>query len=62
MLRVGTTSRIEKALFSIAILLAAYEVKRQGNIYRRVDRKLEKLFHAACMNKMRKERWKYIHN
>ena len=39
------------------IFLAAYEVKWQGNVFRRVEHELEKRFHAAFLNKMREERW-----
>ena len=60
LLRVGTTSQSSNALFSNMILLAAYEVKRQGNVFQRVEHASEKCFQAAFLNKMREEPWKIL--
>ena len=50
--------KIARTVFSITNLFAADEVKRQENIFPRVEHELEKRFHAAFLNKMREKRWK----
>ena len=58
LLRVGKTSQSARTLFSIAILLASYEVKQQRNVFRRVEHELEKCFQVAFLDKKREERWR----